>query len=71
MTTTQTHPPVDEMRRFGILGPAGAAQVMLAALARRRTPGNERPGPRGPDRLRADTGLPPVEREMRRHREPK
>lgn len=61
--TTLTHPlPVAEMNRMiDAHGASGAARALLRALlARRHTP-----RPTVPDRLRADVGLPTVEREMR------
>lgn len=64
MTMTRTHPPSNKMRRLiEFHGATGAARVMLAALIVARRPAR----PTRPDRLRADVGLPSVEREMRRH----
>jgi len=53
--------PATEMRALiDMHGAAGVARAFLAAVFRRRTR-----GPAVPDRLRADVGLPPVEREVR------
>ena len=64
MAMLSANPPVEEMRRLiDAHGPARVARALVGVLmARRRTP-----GPALPDTLRADVGLPPVEREMRRH----
>lgn len=64
MTMTMTTPPVAEMQ--SLIDSHGARRVAAALfralVARRRTRRLA-----VPDRLRADVGLPPVEREMRRH----
>ena len=64
MTMTMTTPPVAEMR--SLIDAHGARRV-AAALLRALVARHAAPRPAVPDRLRADVGLPPVEREMRRH----
>ena len=64
MAMLSANPPVREMRRLiDTHGPARVARALVGALVSRR----RRPRPAVPDTLRADVGLPPVEREMRRH----
>jgi len=64
MAMMSANPPVLEMRRLiDVHGPASVARALLGILfARRRTRRAAIP-----DTLRADVGLPPIEREMRRH----
>jgi hypothetical protein len=64
MAMLSANPPVHEMHRLiDAHGPARVAQALFGALVSRR----RNPRVAVPDTLRADVGLPPVEREMRRH----
>lgn len=57
--------PAQEMRRLiDVHGAAAVARALLGALVSRSA---RKPRVAVPDSLRADVGLPPVEREMRRH----
>ncbi len=64
MAMMSANPPVAEMRRLlDVHGAAAVARALLRAfMSRRRVPRAALP-----DTLRADVGLPPVEREMRRY----
>ena len=64
MAMLSANPPVAEMRRLlDVHGAAAVARALFGALvSRRRVPRTA-----VPDTLRTDVGLPPVEREMRRH----
>ncbi|MCB1335978.1 MAG: hypothetical protein KDK10_00460 [Maritimibacter sp.] len=65
MTMMTTPLPVAEMHRMiDAHGAAHVARALVRALLARR---RRAPRPAVPDRLRADVGLPPVEREMRFH----
>mgnify|MGYP001820515548 CR=1 FL=1 len=64
MAMMSANPPVAEMRQLiDMHGAARVARALVGALVARR----RKPRTAVPDTLRADVGLPPVEREMRRY----